>query len=163
MLHLAWLLTVFLVLTKIMQYIVLNGAQPTRDTPLLGVATGQADEQNQISWIIASVVGWVLSVLLIVLLAILPYLIAYLSRNIPRSIVRHTSFKISLRALYFTKLSLVAAAIASSVVLLYSPSSTYQSNTGFFIVLGASFLATVFFSFQYKLTTLWRIPERSVY
>ena len=163
MFHLAWLLTVFLVLMKLMQYIVLEGARPVHDAPLTGLAANQPDDQSQIGWFIALAIGWFLSILLVILLVLLPYLIAYLSRRIPRVLLRHTSLDTSRRSIYLEKLLLVSAVFVGSTLLLYTPSSTYHSNTGFFITVGASIFALLFFSIQYKLTTLWHIPERSVY
>jgi hypothetical protein len=163
MFHLAWLLTTFLVLMKTMQYIVLEGVRPARDAPLTSVVVSQSEEQNQIGWIIALAVGWLLTILLVILLVLLPYLIAYLSRRIPRALLRHASFDASRRSIYLAKLFLVSVVFVGSTLLLYTPSSTYHSNTGFFITLGASIFALLFFSIQYKLTTLWHIPERSVY
>lgn len=146
-----------------LQYVIVETAYVEQSPPVVSYeATAPGDDPGSIVRGIIWVMTIALSFALIVFVVLLPYFIGLFSRGVPRIVIKQTNYSLTSRSLFWTKQLLVSALFVVALMAFARPGVSAEGNIEFLTISIGCVVAWSCFGVQYKLATLWKIPERHI-
>lgn len=157
----AWLLVVAQLGVQAAQFLLPPSSSQVQDVPMTSDAP-QASSLPEVGvvWNLAAVL---LIGVAIICVLVMPYYVGWLTKKLPRWVVKQTDYSLSLHVLYCVKLIGCGVTILISTALLFAPYESGLTNALYVTTLAILFASLVCFWLQYKIATLWHIPERDVF